>query len=252
MKNLFLDLKDKRINFIKKDFEELGYKVFDFEKDINFITNNDVCVLSPAYKWKEEIFNKLPNKIKIFGGNIDENLLKTKQINYYNLMRNENFVLTNANFTAEGFLVDLISNTNSSIYEQNILILGSGRVAKAVAYLLLKLNVNFDIAMRNEKECNHFKLICKNTYNFNEYKDKLKNYDVIINTIPQILFEKNDKNLFKTNCVLFELASIKCLNLNDFSSVNYILCPALPAKYMPRSAGKLVFEIVKNYLQGEI
>ncbi len=246
----FLEMKDKRINYLSFKIAKLNYKVIDYdEKNVNLISVNDILVVSPAHKWNQENFLNLPDNIIIFGGNIDKNLLDKKNIKYINLMNNEDFVLKNALYTAEGFLPDLIMNTSKSIFEQKILILGSGRVAKAVAYLLYKMGIDFDMSMRNEKECNYAKLISQNVFNIVHCKEFLKNYDVIINTIPETLFTIDDNNFFKEDGVVFELASKKCI---DFESklFKYIQCPALPAKFMPESAGNLVFEKIKQYLEG--
>lgn len=160
-------------------------------------------------------------------------------------------------------MVDLILNTPQSIYNQTILILGGGRVAKAVGLLLFKLGINFDITMRNETKLLEFQLYATNIVNFKNFKKKLKNYDVVINTIPAEIFEKKDENKFKNPSVLFELSSVKCLNdeilyknhlfapfteIVKFNNKNikYVLSPALPGRYTPHSAGDLIFEYLKN------
>ena len=167
------------------------------------------------------------------------------------MMLNEDFVLKNAALTAEGALCDLILNTSSSIYEQKILIIGSGRVAKAVGYLFLKLGLDFDFSMRNEKEYNLTKLFAKNCYLGEEYKKHLKKYDVIINTVPACIFTQKDVKNFKKNCYVFELASKQCLEGLKIQNINYVLCPALPSKYTEKSAGYLIVELINNYFKKE-
>jgi dipicolinate synthase subunit A len=198
----------------------------------------------------------MTRSITIFGGAIApefKTILKTKNIKYFNIMLNEDFVLKNATLTAEGMLCDLILNSPNSMYEQNILIIGSGRVAKAVGYLFLKLGLNFDFAMRNEKEYNLTKLFAKKCFLGEEYKNYLKNYDVVINTVPAVIFNQSDIEKFKKDCYVFELASKRCLEGLKVQNVNYVLCPALPSKYTPKSAGKLIVELIDNYIvKGEV
>lgn len=248
----FLDLTDKRLPFVKEYLQKNKKQVENFNKeDVSNINSEDVIIVSPAFKWSETLVNDLPSNITIFAGNIYEEFLKVinnKNIKYINFMAHEDFVLKNATLTAEGFLGDLILNTKSSMYNQQILILGSGRVAKAVGYLFYKLGLTFDFAMRNEKEYNHAKLFARKCILGDSYKNALKNYDVVINTIPAVIFNENDANKFKKDCYVFELASKQCLEGISTQNFNYVLCPALPSKYTPKTAADLMIEILNLYL----
>lgn len=248
----YLDRKDRRLPFVEKFLKNKGYETALFsEENIVNICAKDVVILPPAFKWNEYIASKMPKDITIFGGAISEELktqFASKNIKYINFMSNEDFVLKNATLTAEGMLCDLILNTKNSMFESNILILGSGRVAKAVGYLFYKLGLSFDFAMRNEKEYNHAKLFAKKCILGDDYKEQLKNYDIVINTIPVVLFNQKDVEKFKKDCYVFELASKQCLEGVEVKDFNYILCPALPSKYVPETAGKLMIDVIEKFL----
>ena len=248
MNRYFLGLSDKRIKEVARILESEGKAVYDFETNLEKIERGDIVIVSPAYKWKEEIISKLREGVLVFGSKVrDDHNKFLEKVRYVDLMSIEDFVIDNAKLTAENFLVDLILNTDSSMYEQKILILGNGRVAKALWYLFLKLGISFDVMMRREDEYNLSKLIANNSYKFDEYESRIGQYDVVINTIPTCLFK--DASRFKENCVVFELASVNCLK--DAKGVKYVLCPALPAKYSPKSAGRLIMNVVKDTLKGE-
>ena len=248
---LFLDESDERLNFCFSILKDNGFIVKNFNySDIKKIKRNDCLVFSPSLKINLDLINKLPNKIRIFAGNITSDcfeVIKQKEIKYINFMQNEEFVLKNANLTAEGVLSKLIENTPSSIFEQNILILGGGRVAKAVGKLFKNLKLNFTFCTKQEAEIKKLKTLSKNILNWDKLKLELKMYDVVINTIPCEIFDKKDAKLFNENCTFFEIASKKCLNDKNFKKLKYILCPSLPGKYTPKSAGNLIAEeIIKN------
>lgn len=250
-----LDLNDRRLPFVQKKLEDLGYKTLVFnEENVIKIQKGDFIVLSPAYKWSVELAKKLPHNINIVCGAISQevqDIFENKNIKYFNLMADEDFVIKNATLTAEGALADLIFYTKKSIFECNILILGSGRCAKAMAYLLFKLGVKFDLTMRDEHKLKQSQLICNKAVNWQEYKNNLKDYDVVINTIPTKLFEEEDLAKFKENCVVLELASKQCLQDLKMQNFSYILCPALPSKYTPQSAGNLIFDYLITHLKGD-
>lgn len=249
---IFIDCSDKRLFFVKSKLEKLKFNVqiLDFLR-LDRISSEDIVILSPAYKWKLEDTKILPNNATIICGAISEEvriIFNKKQIKHFNLMEDETFVLKNANLTAEGMLADLIFYTKKSIYDCNILILGGGRVAKAVALTLFKLGINFGISMRNDNKLLESQLITNNIVSWQNYKEKLFEYDVVINTIPSKLFNEEDLNKFKTNSLVFELASKQCLEGLSFKNFTYVLCPALPAKYCPEAAGELVFKYVLKLL----
>lgn len=253
--NFLIDLNDRRLLFVDKELKSLGFKTLLFSQD-NFkkLAKGDFIVLSPAYKWNLEMAQKLPNEINIVCGATPQevkDIFYNKGIKYYNLMENEDFVLKNATLTAEGALADLIFYTKTSIFESNVLILGSGRCAKAMAYLLYKLGVKFDLSMRDEYKLKQSQLLCNKAVPWLQFKASLKDYDAVINTIPVKLFEEGDLPKFKEGSVVLELASKQCLQDLKIEKFNYVLCPALPSKYTPQSAGKLIFDYVQQLLKGD-
>ena len=253
--NFFLDLNDRRLPFVQNKLKGLEYKTLNFNNEnLAKIKQGDFVVLSPAYKWTIEMAQRLPKNISIICGatSIDiQQIFDAKNIKYYNLMEDEDFILQNAKLTAEGTLADLIFYTKKSIFECNILILGSGRCAKALAYLLYKLGVKFDLTMRDQYKLKQSQLLCNKAVGWSNFKNALKNYDVIINTIPTKLFEEEDLPKFKEGSVVLELASKQCLQDLRSQKFSYILCPALPSKYTPQSAGNLIFDYIDKMLKGD-
>lgn len=250
-----LDLNDRRLPFVEKELKALGYNTMPFSQE-NFakLKKGDYIVLSPAYKWSVELSQKLPQNISIVCGAVSpevKDIFDNKNIKYFNLMDDEDFVLRNAMITAEGALADLIFYTKKSIFECNILILGSGRCAKAMAYLLYKLGVKFDLTMRDAFKLKQSQLLCNKALDWADYKNNLKEYDVVINTIPTKLFEEEDLQKFKEGSVVLELASKQCLQDLKAEKFSYILCPALPSKYTPQSAGNLIFNYLQTLLKGD-
>lgn len=251
-----LDLKDRRLPYVKENLKKSGHSTLEFsQENLSKLQAGDFIVLSPAYKWSVDIAKGLPTNLNIVCGAISDEvkeIFSKKNIKYFNLMEDENFVLQNATLTSEGALADLIFYTKKSIFNCSILILGGGRCAKAMAYILYKLGVNFDISMRDAQKLLQFKLLTNSTIDWNNIKQNLKNYDVVINTIPAKLFEEEDLNKFKKGSCVLELASKQCLQDLKAETFNYILCPALPSKYTPETAAELIFNYLQKLLKGEI
>ena len=248
---IYLDLLDKRLIYVKEVLIKKGAKIKEFNRqDLKDIKAYDCVVLSPAFKWDGQMEKDMPCNLKIYGGQISSDSLKIfkeKNINYINFLEDENFVLDNASLTAEGVLSEIIANTNASIFSLKILILGGGRVAKSIGKIFEKLDLNFNFATINKEELNLSNFEHK-AIEWANFKNDLNGFDVVINTIPVNLFEKADENKFKENAILFEISSKKCFENFDGQKLKYILCPALPSKYSPKSAGELMLNVIEKTL----
>lgn len=248
--NFFIDYNDNRTKYLKTFLKD--FKTYEIAKEnFCFAKNNDVFVYAPNKKWSKEELQKLPNNIKLFCGKIDSillNILKEKEINYTNFLEDEMFAIENAKLTAEGLLSLIIEKTQSSIFKNNFLIFGAGRIAKALAVLFIKLNIKFSIATFSKKsyyDC--FFLTPKNYFEYEFFKD-IKNFSVIINTRPERFFNQTDTQKFNQGCLFFETASIDCIDEKWVTNFEYIKAPALPQKYSYQSASKLML----NKILGEI
>ena len=268
--NFFLLNTDKRLVCLHKylNSKKFSNSLFSFEEIASKAKSEDIIILPPNFKWDLNKINALPKKITLVSGKANEEVkevIRAKEIKFFNLMEDETFVLKNAILTAEGFLLDLIQNTSNSIFEQKILILGGGRVAKAVASILNKLGISFYVSMRNNLKLVDFQIFTENIVYWNNFKNVLKNYDVIINTIPFEIFNKDDVKKLNKNCTIFELSSVKCLseeNLKNFTVIDptikkettfdnlktkkFVFCPGIPGRYIPETSGKLILDFLKT------
>lgn len=84
-------------------------------------------------------------------------------------MNDEIFTTKNANITAEGVLALILEHSPKSIFENNVLIIGAGRIAKAMAIILGRLGVNYAVVRFNKDkfpECFHFQKLAISENNF--------------------------------------------------------------------------------------
>lgn len=250
--NYYFDLKDKRLCYLKDKFKSYGLEVVDFYNNINTVKSGDVIVLSPSYKISLEEAKLLPENIKLFlfktTSEVAE-VLNKKDIEQINFMKDEPFVLKNADLTAECVLCELLTKTEFSLYSMNILILGGGRVAKALGKIFDKLGLNFNFTTIDRSELKNNETFYNKYIEWSTFKDNLKNYNVVINTIPAQLFNSDDEDKFYNGCYVFEIATQHCLEKADYSNFNYVLCPTLPSKYLPKSAGDILEEVIKKYVK---
>ncbi len=264
---------DKRQSYLKDIFIRKGYicEHVNAEEEADIleqIESFDAVLLPvPLSKDKEHIYSdnesfsvkikdvisKMNNNQTLFAGSIDKTLgafLREREISYYDYFSEEALVIYNAYLTAQGALRLLLENTDELLVGKKTLITGYGRVAKAVAEILMSNGADVYIAARNavqlqEAECRGYK-----TVDICSIGNLIFLFSYIFNTVPAEIFSKGDIRRFKGK--YFELASAPFgVSREEFYGKyeDYISGAALPGKYLPLSAAEKIAEIVLQYMK---
>ena len=247
----FIDVSDKRTKYLKQELTAKGFKTEELTFPIQ-TSKGDILIYAPNKKWKEEEIKLLPENIYLFCGNIApeyQSVLKEKNITFVNLLLDEHFAVENAKLTAEGVLALMIEGTEKSIFENNVLILGAGRIAKSCAMLFTKLGIKFSIATFNKTEYeNCFYYTNSNFYEY-AFVDKISTFDIIINTRPMLFIDENIIKKIAPNTLFIETASIDCLDKEKVKNFTFLPAPGLPQKYSCISASKLMLTKILGELK---
>ena len=243
--NYYLDLNDERLNYVKNILEQSGHTTYNYWGNENKISTGDIVILSPALKLDNNQASALPFSCIIFASHQREDVMESlKQCIFCDYADDEEYAMQGAMLTAENFLPIMIENTSQSIYDEKILIIGGGRIAKSLWSLFSKMGVTFSATMRNVKQLSDSMLFTSSYFPLDDLRDKLSNYSIVINTVPATLFDSN--STFSAGCVLFELSSIPCVS---GSRVGVVPCRALPSKFAPITAGKLLFNSIEKRIK---
>ena len=183
--NFYIDTTDKRCALAKSHLER-DYLVYTLDK-LHTARSGDVIIYAPNKKFTAEELTDLPIGVTLICGAIDEKLtkiLKKRQINHENLLKNELFAIKNANLTAEGVLALALTHSEKSIYSSRILVLGNGRIATALAVLFNKLGVSFALCSFNPSSFDSNYLYTPDNILGEDLSTHIQQFDIIINTIP--------------------------------------------------------------------
>lgn len=181
------------------------------------------------------IENNHKNKTLI-AGSISENAKEKLEASYgkvIDIMNEEELVILNTIATAEGAVDVAIQNTDITIHGSQVLILGFGRVAKEVANKFHGLSANVTCAARKKSDLAWAKALGYGAVNIYDIREDLKQYDIIINTIPQMIIDKEEMQYMNKNVLLIDLASSPGgINTNDAQKLRlkFVWALALPRK----------------------
>ena len=224
-------------------------KVYDEKYDE--YNEGDVLIFSPAKKFVKEDVDILPESVTLFAGSgikAFSEELRLKKIKYIDIMNDEIFTIKNANLTAEGVLGIIINKSEKSLFENNILLLGSGRITKACSRLFSKLGVDFAVASYSFLDYQRSYSFSDKCYYKEEYIKDLNQFDIVVNTRPFKYIDDMVLNKFSKNCLFIETASVECLNKEMVKDFDYCLAPALPTKFTAETAGKFLYERIMGEL----
>lgn len=271
---------DKRQKYLGEYLKKQGnsvetYGLYDWDDDSErlktLITPNSVIILPlPISKNGKTVFmpfsrRELPltrlvslinSENKVFGGMGNEaftRVLQEKKVPFYDYY-DSTFVSENAYLTAFGTLKIILEHIDFAVSLGTFAITGYGRVGRETAELLKKLSCDVTVFARSEEALADASLRgCKaeGLYRLSETADR---FDIIINTVPHIIFDAETLKKIRPDCKIIELASapfgVKSEEAEKYS-VSVIKAPGLPGKYTAKTAGELIGKKIVKILQKE-
>lgn len=201
----------------------------------------------------EELKDKLLGKIFIAGG-IPQNFYNEK-IKNIDLLENEELTILNAIPTVEGTIKIAINEREETIHESNVLICGYGRIGKILCDEFSALGANIYCAARKEAD---LAWIREKRYIPLTYKEIIKyayKIDLLINTVPTMVVDKEKLDYFNKNVLIIDVASNPGGIDKDYAKqigIKVITALGIPGKEMPLTAAKYIKDVIDKKLTKKI
>lgn len=206
-------------------------------------------VFSPNVLLTTDIVSGLTGGAVVFYGrknNEVASLFEQKGLTSFCMLNDDEFAAKNATLTAEATLAILIDRSPLALGELSVLIVGFGRIGAALACYLCRLGIPATIATSASP---------RPARAFSEKVIKVENldfstYDVVINTAPTSIATDQQLLSLKPKSLFVELASCPSINLEfaKYIGVDAAIYPALPTKYSPLSAARVIQEFMMRKL----
>ena len=197
----------------------------------------DLLILSP-----KESFSAHTDVIKKNGliwGGIPSETAELQRAGYRKLGQSDTFRVKNSVYTAEGAVALAIKETRTALCETEVFVLGYGFLGKECARLFSALGAMTTVYTENPKE-----LADAMQKGFHAKKlTELSSLSgvILINTIPAPVLDSLPICCNTSPALLLELASTPCLT-KDISGLRVLPAGALPSRFSPESAAKLIFD----------
>ncbi len=201
-----------------------------------------------------ELADKLCHGALVTGGR-----LSVKQIEYFSALGfdvadywcREALVIRNCIPTAEGALQIAMTETGITVFGSRVLITGYGRTAKACARLFKAAGAHCSVAARRSAAIADAVSCGLDAFDFNELYGHIPGFDIIINTVPAMIFDRHFLEAVSKDTLIIDLASKPGgVDFDAARELNRRVVHALslPGKVAPISSGKIIAETVREIL----
>lgn len=169
----------------------------------------------------------------------------------------DDLTILNSIPSAEGAIQMAMEASDITIHDSSSWVLGFGRVGITLACMLDGLRSRVTVAARGSADLARVKVFGYRAIPFSEIAYEIHDADFIFNTVPALVLPESLLQLTKPDLTIIDIASSP--GGVDFAAAERlgrtaILAPSLPGKVAPRSAGRILGEllprIIKQHLEG--
>ena len=250
------DIKNKaniiQCNSIKKAIQNVEIVIGPIPFSSNGVT------LNTPFSEKEitvrEMMHAINAKVLIAGGISPEvyGMANDEYIEIIDIMKREELAVLNTIATAEGTIQIAIENTNKILHGSEVLILGFGRIGKVLARKLAGLSVKVTCAARKDEDLAWIQAYGHKATNINTIGENLRQYDIIINTVPHMILNQERLQYLKDDCLLIDLASnpggIDKKAVKD-RKFKFVWALSLPGKVAPTTSAEFIKDTIYNIIK---
>lgn len=238
--NISIVSQDKRYVELNNILNSRGYnsKICTIEN----IGDTDILILSVRRELGDSelksLFSKISKNTLVLSGNKNkiEEYFDGRVVDY---SVSEEFLEKNAYLTAEATVSVLHSLLERSLNNLEIFVCGYGRIGKQLCRIFSSLGAKMYVYARRK-----------------EIRDEIENdgfiskplefslsCNVVLNTVPSIIFNKEMTDNLSKNTCLVELASLPG-GFEDNSKV--YIASGLPGKIFPKGSAEIIYDTIKN------
>lgn len=221
------------------------------------LTSNGETINSPFSKEKvnvKDLMELLANKIFIAGSIKSDvyHLAEENNVQIIDILKREELSVLNAVSTAEGAIKVAIEETPKNLHRSNILVLGFGRIGKILAHMLSGLGAKVACEARKNSDLAWIKAYGYEPIPLPELNQNLEKYDIIINTIPYMVLDKDALENVKKDALVIDLASnpggVDREAIKE-KQIKFVWALSLPGKISPVTSAEFIKETLYNVVK---
>jgi len=222
------------------------------EGKIETIFSNETVILTSA------LLTETPAHCTVYSGisnaYLDE-ITKKANRKLVRLFERDDVAIYNSIPTVEGTIMMAIQHTDFTIHGSKVIVLGLGRVGMSVARIFHALGAKVKVGARKSEHIARISEMSLQPFHLKDLEEEVKDVDICINTIPVKIVTANVISKMPAHTLIIDLASKP--GGTDFRyaekrGINALLAPGLPGIVAPKSAGKILANVLTQLLQEDL
>jgi len=200
-------------------------------------------------------FQSLNKGTKIFTG-IANDYLKTAceaaELELVTLMDRDDVAIYNSIPTAEGTVMMAIENTDFTIHQSKVTVVGFGRVGVTVARVFQALGAQVRVCSRSDADLARITESGARAITYTALAQTASDTDILINTVPAQVVDASVIRELPSHAVILDLASKPGGTDFEYAEKRGIkakLAKSLPGIVAPKTSGKILAEVIKQALK---
>ena len=202
-----------------------------------------------------EILDQLHPGQVVCGGLLSEEVLKEaekRSLRLFDYYEREECKIANAVPTAEGAVQVAMENMPITLHGARVLVIGYGRVGTLCAHRLKSIGAKVTVAARNCEDWAWAKAFGYGIEDSRRLLHWLGGYDLIINTVPVMMLDREHLERVSHGVFIIDLASkpggVDLAAARELG-INAVSLPGIPGRSAPVSSAKAIMEAVYNVLR---
>lgn len=203
----------------------------------------------------EEWFKRLKKPTPVFTGITNDYLTSITTNTYAQvipLLDRDDVAIFNSIPTAEGTILMAMKHTDYTIHSSRVIVAGFGRVGHTVANKFAALGAHVSVAASRIKDLARIIEMGLNAIPINQLYQYTNECDILINTVPARVINERVIQHLPPHALIFDLASKPGGTDFDFAKqrgIKAILSESLPGIVAPKTAGKILADVILQLLQ---
>lgn len=248
---------EARQGYLAELLREAGHEVMTAEEYQPGYHDAVLLPVPQTAKYLEANASKLQKGQLVYGCNFPEELVEAcdgRGIHFIDYMKVEGVASRNAIATAEGAIAEALKEGCVSIHESKSLVVGYGCCGEVLAEKLISMKAHVTVLERKSGKRARARAYGCRAVSFEKAADTMREYDFVFNTVPAPVVTEDFLKEMKPDVTIIDIASKP--GGVDFeycrkNKINANLCLGLPGKYAPKSAAKILLEVIRKTILGD-
>lgn len=216
--------------------------------------NVEVVFSDEKIQLTKQWFKQLNKQARLFTGMTNSYLQEETEklgISLTTLLDRDDVAIYNSIPTAEGAIMLAMEHTDYTIHSSRIIVTGFGRVGNTVANKFSALGAHVSVGAKNISDLARITEMGLKAIPIHELSNYTETCDLLINTVPAQVINKNSIQNLPRHAIIIDLASKPGgtdFQYADKRGIKTILAKSLPGVVAPKTAGKILADVIKQCL----